>query len=94
MLMLLLMLLLLLMMMLLLVVVAVVVDVVVVDVVVVVAVAAVVVVGITACNNLCVKLFKICIKTTNVPRLHEVPAYLKICVSPRPNATFQNMLPV
>ena len=36
------------------------------------------VVGITACSNLWVcKMFRICITTKSVPRLHEVPVYYK-----------------
>ena len=35
----------------------------------------IVVVGITACSNLCGKLFRICIKTKSAPRLHEVLVY-------------------
>ena len=50
-------------------------DDVVVVVVVVVAAAAVVVVGIWACKDLQVKLFRICIKTKHAPRLHEVLVY-------------------
>ena len=47
--------------------------VVVVVVVVAVVVDVVVVVGITACSDLCVfDVFSMCIKTKNVPRLHEV----------------------
>ena len=76
----------------------VVVDVVVVvcvDVVDVVDVVGVVVVGITACNNMCVfKLFKICIETNKRTSPARGARLLEICVSPKPNTSFQNMPPV